>query len=145
MQNELNPKSRKIIILIGLFSGILFLVGLAFDIFVNDSNSSQEITFNDYEDCGTDTAKWRLVYYDFVDAVCEDFSDGLWNSEPEYGGWVYKRKEIDKYVDDNIALPEIIEKISLIRRDSYDRLRKIHNLNTQQESIVMNKLELEWR
>ncbi len=115
-------------------------------LFLASCNQSgvSKMSYTEYEDCGLDTAKWRMVYNNLIEEACKDFSDGIWNNEP-LGGWNSKNAVINYYVRDNIANQDVSEQIEMIRHESYERIRKVHKMNPRQEESIMNKLGMEWR
>jgi len=100
------------------------------------------ISYKSYTACGTDTSKWRLVYSDLIHQVVEDSKDGLWNSEPEFGGWEFELKYIDKFVEEKIADESVAGQISLIRGEVFRNFGKKHKLDKNSEDFILEKLGL---
>lgn len=141
MTYELNPRLEKLIYII---AGIVLLFVIIDYFYDSNKDSQQKMSYTEYEDCGLDTAKWRMVYNNLIEEACNDFSDGIWNNEP-LGGWNSKNAVINYYVRDNIANQDVSEQIEMIRHESYERIRKVHKMNPRQEESIMNKLGMEWR
>lgn len=117
-----------------------------FKLFTGSKNSSVNsyMAYDDYKDCKIDTAKWRLVYNDLIDEATKDYKDGVWDSEPNYNGWEGKLSEIDKYASETIANQDILGQIGVIRKESFERVVRIHKLTFNDQMAIAQKFGLEY-
>lgn len=130
--------NRTLIIVIGIFGGLLFIGGFIYEVFFEDT-PKKDVWYE--MDCRTDLECWDKQLDSFFNTMLNDLDDGVldgeydaFSSENNGVGWYeLKKNRIDKIVDEQIQY-QIMEMVK----------DKINKMERPKQKVIMDELGLVW-